>query len=165
MSESKRTTSSSLATMDSTDTQLEVFRILYPIFKDEIFKRREQMMQLTAVASTLLVLTLVILLPLANSMGTTPPTRWLTISSVGLFSASFSYFILQHAERHRMAKQQLIELERAIGLYENSWQGNVKVVFPQNWQTDWITDRSVSIYLTIIITLTALVICAMLIQG
>ncbi len=164
MSETKRTTSSHLAVIDSPDKQLEIFRILYPIFKDEIFKRREQMMQLTAFASTLLVLSLVALFPLTIWEGTPPSIRWLAISGVGLFSALFAYFILQHAERHRMAKKQLIELERAIGLYDNGWQPNEEALFPKNWQTDWTTDQSVSIYLTTLSTLTVLVICAILIQ-
>ncbi len=164
MSESKRTHYSRLATMESTDTQLEIFRVLYPIFKDEVFKRREHMIQLTAFASTLLFLSLVALLPLTIWEATPPSIRWLAISGVGLFSGLFAYFILQHAERHRMAKQQLIELERAIGLYDKGWQANKEALFPQNWQTDWATDRSVTMYLTILSALTLLVICAILIQ-
>ncbi len=164
MSETKQTNYLPLATMDSTDRQLEIFRLLYPIFKAEIFKRREQMIGLTAFASTLLVLSLVALLPLNIWEETPPSIGWLAISGVGLFSGLFAYFILQHAERHRMAKQQLIELERAIGLYDNDWQANKEALFPQNWQTDWATDRSVTMYLTILSALTVLVICAILIQ-
>ncbi len=164
MSKTKRTNDSRLTTMESTDKTLEIFRILYPIFKDEIFKRREQMIQLTAFASTLLVLSLVALLPLTIWEGTPPAIRWLAISGVGLFSGLFAYFIVQHSERHRMAKQQLIELERAIGLYDKGWQANEEALFPQNWQTDWTADRSVNIYLTILSALTVLVICAILIQ-
>lgn len=164
MSETKRIPLSRLTTMDSTDKQLEIFRILYPIFKDEIFKRREQMIRLTAFSSTLLVLTLVTLLPITPWETAHSLTLWLSISGVALFSALFAYFILQHAERHRMAKRQLIELEKDIGLYDNDWQTNKAARFPNNWQTDWITDQSVSIYLTILITLTILVICAMLIR-
>ena len=164
MSVSTRTTYSRLTTMEATDKQFEVFRVLYPIFKDEIFKRREQMMRLTGFSSTLLLLTLIVILPLPIWKGTPPATGWLVISGVGLFSGLFAYFILQHAERHRMAKQQLIELERAIGLYENGWQIHGESLFPKNWQTDWTKDRSVSTYLTILTGLTVLVMCAILIQ-
>lgn len=165
MSETERTTYSPLATMDSTDKQLEIFRILYPIFKDEIFKRREQMMRLTAFASTFLVLTLVTLLPITPWETAHFLTLWFAISGVGLFSALFAYFILQHAERHRMAKQQLIKLEKTFGLHENGWQLSGDALFPKNWQSDWTKDRSVSIYLTILTALTVLVICAMLSQA
>ena len=63
-----------------------------------------------------------------------------------------------------MAKQQLIELEKVLGLYENGWQLSGDALFPKNWQSDWTADRSVSIYLTILAALTALVICAMLVR-
>jgi len=147
-----------------TDEQVEVFRVLYPIFKDEVFQRREQMMRLTAFASAFLVMLLITMLALSPWPGATSPTRWFAISGVALFSGLFAYLILQHADRHRMAKQQLIELEKAFCLYENGWQLSGDALFPKNWQSDWTADRSVSIYLTILATLTALVICAMLVR-
>ena len=150
--------------VDLTDEQVEVFRVLYPIFKDEVFQRREQMMRLTAFASSFLVLLLITMLALSPWPEPTSPTQWFAISGVALFSGLFAYLILQHADRHRMAKQQLIELEKAFGLYENGWQLSGDALFPKNWQSDWTADRSVSIYLTILAALTALVICAMLVR-
>jgi hypothetical protein len=150
--------------VDLTDQQVEVFRMLYPIFKDEVFQRREQMMRLTAFASAFLVMLLITMLALSPFPGPTSPTRWFAISGVALFSGLFAYLILQHADRHRMAKQQLIELEKAFGLYKNGWQLNGDALFPKNWQSDWTADRSISIYLTILAALTALVICAMLVR-
>jgi hypothetical protein len=147
-----------------TDEQVEVFHVFYPIFKDEVFQRREQMMRLTAFASTFLVMLLITMLALSPWPEPTTPTRWFAISGVALFSGLFAYLILQHADRHRMAKQQLIELEKAFGLYETGWQLSGDALFPKHWQSDWTTDRSVSIYLTILAALTALVICAMLVR-
>jgi hypothetical protein len=155
---------SSGVNVDLTDEQVEVFRVLYPIFKDEVFQRREQMMRLTAFASGFLVMLLITMLALSPWPGPTSPTRWFAISGVALFSGLFAYLILQHADRHRMAKQQLIELEKVLGLYENGWQLSGDALFPKNWQSDWTADRSVSIYLTILAALTALVICAMLVR-
>ena len=148
-----------------TDEQLEVFRMLYPIFKDEVFRRREQMMRLTAFASAFLVLLLVTMVAVSPWSVPTSPTRWFAISGVALFSSLFVYFILQHADRHRMAKQQLIELEKVVGLYQDGWQLGGEALLPKNWQSDWTADRSVTIYLTILATLTALVICAMLVRA
>jgi len=156
---------SSGVNVDLTDEQVEVFRVLYPIFKDEVFQRREQMMRLTAFASGFLVMLLITMLALSPWPGPTSPTRWFAISGVALFSGLFAYLILQHADRHRMAKQQLIELEKVLGLYENDWQLSGDALFPKNWQSDWTADRSVSIYLTILAALTALVICAMLVRA
>ena len=50
---------------DLADEQVEVFRVLYPIFKDEVFQRREQMMRLTAFASAFLVMLLITILALS----------------------------------------------------------------------------------------------------
>lgn len=147
------------------DEQLEVFRMLYPIFKNEVFQRREQMMRLTAFACTFLVLWLVTMLAISPKSIPTSPTIWFAISGIALFSGLFAYFILQHANRHRMAKQQLIELEQSLGLYQGGWQPNGDALFPENWQSDWATDRSVTVYLTILTALTALVICAMLLRA
>ena len=149
--------------MEPTNTQLEIFRMMYPIFKDEVFKRRDQMMSLTAWASTLLIV--ILATQLAFVRGLTPPasTQWLTISGILLFSGLFAYLILQHASRHRMAKQQLIALEQTFGLYQEGWQKNGESLFPKSWQSDWTGDRSVTIYLVILSTLTALVICVILV--
>ena len=146
------------------DEQLEVFRMLYPIFKNEVFQRREQMIRLTAFACTFLVLLLVAMFAAGfprTAQGSL--TLCFAISGIALFSSLFAYFILQHADRHRMAKQQLIELEKDLGLYQDGWQPNGDALFPENWQSDWVTDRSVTIYLTILAALTTLVICAMLV--
>lgn len=147
------------------DRPLDVFRLLYPIFKDEVYRRREQMIQLTAFASAFLVLLLVIMVIVSSSPGLNTPTRWFAISGVALFSGLFAYLILQHADRHRMAKQQLIQLEQALGLYQCGWQPSGEAFFPKNWQSDWVADRSVTVYLTILAAFTALVICAMVAQA
>jgi len=151
--------------MDLRDEPMEVFRVLYPIFKNEVFQRREQMMRLTAFASTFLVLLLVTMLAVPPWSVPTPPTLWFALSGIALFSGLFAYLILQHADRHRMAKQQLIELEKELGLYQDGCQPNGDGLFPKNWQSDWTADQSVTIYLTILAALTALVICAILVQA
>lgn len=159
--ETKKMGPPSLAHAELSDKPLEIFRMLYPIFKEEVFQRREQMMRLTAFASAFLLLLLVIMLVVSSSPELNAPTRYFAISGVALFSALFAYLILQHADRHRMAKQQLIELEQALGLYQGGWQPSGEAFFPKNWQSDWVADRSVTVYLTILAALTALVICAM----
>lgn len=148
--------------MELTNTQLEIFQLMYPIFKDEVFRRRDQMMRLTAWASTLLVVILATKLAFFHGVTPPAPTQWLTISGILVFSGLFAYLILQHASRHRMAKQQLIALEQTVGLYQDGWKKNGEAIFPPSWQSDWTGDRSVTIYLVILSTLTALVICAIL---
>lgn len=143
--------------------QLEVFRVLYPLFKNEVLRRREYMSRLSAFYNTVLVL-LIMTIAMVSPGHPDFSMRWLAISGVVILSGFVTYLILEQATRHRMAKQQLIELERGIGLYQEGWIFSGKTAYPQHWQTDWLSDRSVATYLTILTVLTVLVICAMLIR-
>ena len=153
------------APVEFTDNQLDVFRVLYPLFKNEVFQRREHMMRLTAFAGTVLISIQIALFILPPGPTTTSPTSWFSISGVTVFSSLFAYLILQQADRHRMAKQQVIELEQSLGFYHQEWQLTGETLFPKNWQTDWTADRSVALYLAILATLTTLVICSMLVRN
>jgi hypothetical protein len=144
--------------------QLEIFRVLYPLFKDEVFRRREHMILLSVFHDAFMVLLLGTMLTVPPEHATDSSTRWLAISGLAVFSGFFAYLILQQADRHRMAKQQLIELEKGVGLYKEGWHFTEKSVYPEHWQTDWVEDRSVTVYLVILMSLTVLVICAMLIR-
>jgi hypothetical protein len=150
------------ANRELSQEQLEVFRVLYPLFKDEVLRRREYMSRLSAFHNTVLVLLLVMMVIFPGNADST--MRWLALFGVVILSGFVAYLILQQATRHRMAKQQLIELERGMGLYQEGWIFSGKTAYPQHWQTDWLADRSVATYLTILTILTALVICAMLIR-
>jgi hypothetical protein len=157
-------TDSHNSNMHLSQEQLEVFRVLYPIFKEEVFRRREHMIRLATFHNAFLVLLLVTILAVSPGHSPDFTTRWLAISGIAVFSGFFAYLILQQAARHRMAKQQLIELEKGVGLYQENWYLNGKTAYPENWQTDWAADRSVIIYLAVLTSLTALVMCAMLIR-
>ena len=144
-----------------TREQLEVFRVLYPIFKDEVYRRREQMMQLTAFTSALLLVILVALFGISTWTETKIRTPWFVISGVLLFSSLVAYLIRQHSNRHHMAKQKVIELEKNLALYEQGWQATGEALYPNNWQSDWAKDRSVNLYFSILAVLTLLVILTM----
>ncbi|MCA9454001.1 MAG: hypothetical protein KC584_15465 [Nitrospira sp.] len=143
--------------------QLETIRMLYPLFKNEVLRRRESMSRLSVFYNTILVFLIMIIAVI--SPGQPDFTmRWLTITGVVILSGFVVYLILQQATRHRMAKRQLIELERVMGLYQEGWMFSGKTTYPQHWQTDWLSDRSVATYLTILIVLTGLAIYTMLIR-
>lgn len=141
--------------------QWEVLRILYPWYKEEVFRRREQMMRLTAFASAFLVSVLLIM-AVAPSHFPHFTIRLFAMTGIALFSAVFIYLILQQRTRHRMAKQTLIEMERILGLYDEGLYLVGKTLYPEDWQTAWLSDRSVTVYVTVITALTALVIASVL---
>ena len=144
------------------EEQLEVLRVLYPWYKEEVFRRREQMMRLTAFASAFLVLLLVTIMAVSPSHTTNFTTRLFAITGIALFSAIFAYLILQQRDRHRVAKQTLIEMERVLGLYDEGLYLVGKALYPKDWQTAWLSDRSVTVYIAVIAALTALVIASVL---
>jgi len=144
--------------------QLEVLRILYPWYKEEVFRRREQMMRLTAFASAFLVLLLVTMVAVPSRPRPDFTVALFAITGVALFSAIFAYLILQQRTRHRMAKQALIEIERVLGLYDEGLYLVGKALYPEEWQTAWLGDKSVTIYLVVLAALTVLVIAAVLVR-
>lgn len=146
------------------EEQLVVLRVLYPWYKEEVFRRREQMMRLTAFASAFLVLLLVTILALATPHPVDLTVRIFAMTGTAIFSTLFVYLILQQRNRHRVAKQTLIEMERILGLYEEGLYLVGTALYPMDWQTAWLNDRSVTIYNTVIAALTVLVIAAMLIR-
>jgi hypothetical protein len=147
-----------------TDDQVEVLKVLYPWYKQEVFRRREQMMRLTAFASAFLVLLLVTMLAVPSRTRTDLTMAVFAISGVAIFSAIFAYLILQQRNRHRLAKQALIEIERVLGLYDEGLYLVGKALYPEDWQTAWLHDKSVTIYLAVLAVLTVLVIAAVLVR-
>lgn len=145
---------------------IDTLRLLYPLFKEEVFRRRVHMMALSGVACTVLIAILIFFPLFPQSHLGDSPFRWMATTGIILYSSLLSYLILQHADRHRMAKRQLIRLEQEAGLYLPHRTPNpTDPLYPQNWQTDWMSDTSVRIYLTCISCLTVLVVSMFLMLG
>lgn len=142
------------------EEQLEVFRVLYPWYKEEVFRRREHMMRLTAFGSAFLVLLLITILALAPPSPMDPTIKVFAVTGTALFSALFVYLILQQRDRHRLAKHTLVAMERVLGLYEEGRYLTDAAVYPEDWQTTWLSDRSVTVYVVVITVLTILVIAS-----
>jgi protein-S-isoprenylcysteine O-methyltransferase Ste14 len=142
----------------------EILKSLYPWFKEEVYRRRQQMIWLTTIA----VSTLFVLLFLVPALPPARPTHRalnvFVVTGVLLFAASVIYVIRQQRVRHQMAKRVLINLEQELGLYEKGRYLDDTSLYPQNWQTAWRGDRSEFIYYGSIVLLSALVICALLLR-
>src|SRR5437016_13966744 len=86
--------------------QHDQLKLLYPWYKEEVFRRRERMMWLTACTSGVLVLVLVIVLVFPMP-ATSTTTAVLVCLGVALFSGIMAYLIMQQRARHLMAKQEI----------------------------------------------------------
>ena len=142
--------------------QAEILKVLYPWYKEEVYRRREQMMRLTVFAGTVLMLILVALLLAPRDPSADPATVVFALTGIALFSSILAYLIMQQRDRHRLAKQTLIQIEQVLGLYDKGFYAAGKSLYPQDWQTAWRGDRSVSVYLTVLFALTVMVIAAIL---
>jgi len=137
---------------------------LYPWYKEEVFRRREQMMWLTASASAVLIL-LLVMVPAIPALATSSLiAKVVMCGGVSVFYGLMAYLILQQRARHRMAKQVLIEIEREMGLYEEGRYLPDAALYPKEWQTAWQDDWSVPIYLAVVFLLAGLVIAAVLLR-
>ena len=139
----------------------EELELLYPWYKEEVFRRRERMMWLTASASGVLVLVLVVV-QVFPAPASSPTTAVLVCLGVVLFAGLMAYLIVQQQTRRLMAKQVLINIERELGLYEKGRHLEDAALYPEEWQTAWKSDVSVAVYLAVLAGLTGLVMTAVL---
>lgn len=129
-----------------TDSLQQVLTTLYPLYKTEVYNRREQMMKCTAFGSIGLLAMLCALLLSPHRIALSPLDAILLAIASLVWSALFGGLILQHHYRHRLAKQVLIQLERALGFYEEGLFVDKQPLYPEQWKTAWLTDRSLILY-------------------
>jgi hypothetical protein len=140
----------------------QVLTVLYPLYKEEVYRRREQMMRLTALGSLGLVAMLFALL-LSPQMNRLTPFDTLLIGLASLiWCGLFCALILQQQYRHRMAKQILVQLEQALGFYEEGLFVENQALYPEGWKLAWLSDRTGTLYFTALCSLTGLLLLALL---
>ncbi|MDO9116872.1 MAG: hypothetical protein Q7U39_02850 [Nitrospira sp.] len=144
------------------DERHETVLRLYPIFKEEVYRRRDQMMRWTAIGAGSLVgiLSIVLLVPAAHSLS--PTSRRLLACATLLLALTYMGIIWQQHTRHRQAKQQLIKIEKTLGLFGELPSHHDSALYPEDWQNEWTRDRSLLQYLTILTFLTGIVLVAIL---
>lgn len=140
----------------------QVLTVLYPLYKEEVYKRREQMIRLTAFGSFGLIgmLFALLLSPIKTRLSS-PESLLLGVAAI-IWCGTFSGLILQQQYRHRLAKQILIHLERALGFYEDGLFIENQALYPTQWKTAWLGDRSGTFYLASLCTLTGIFLLALL---
>ncbi len=145
-----------------TEGTQQVLTVLYPLYKEEVYRRREQMMRLTAFGSLGLIAMLFALLlsPQKHRLGSFDT---LSIGAASLiWCGLFCALILQQQYRHRLAKQVLVQLEQALGFYEEGLVVEHQALYPESWKTAWLSDRTGTLYFTALCSLTGLLLLALL---
>jgi membrane associated rhomboid family serine protease len=140
----------------------QVLTVLYPLYKDEVYKRREQMMRLTAFgAFGLIAMVFSLLLSPIKSRLSSPEALLLGLAGL-IWCGLFCGLILQQRYRHRLAKQVLVQLEQALGFYEDGLFIEHQALYPAKWKTAWLSDRTVPVYLSSLCALTGIFLLALI---
>ena len=140
----------------------QTLTVLYPLYKTEVYHRREQMMRLTAFgAFALIAMTFALLLsPLKGRLS---PFEALILAFGSLiWCGLFCGLILQQQHRHKLAKQVLIQIEQALGFYEEGLFIEHQPLYPAKWKTAWLRDRTGLHYLISLCALTAIFLLALI---
>ena len=134
----------------SADPHQTTLLVLYPLFKEEVYRRREQILRWTATAagSLFAIVSGLLLIPEAGRLSA--GERMVLAGAILLLAGTFVSLILQQQQRHRQAKQTLIDLEQALGLYERDLFLHQRALYPDRWKTDWTYDPFTTISFALI---------------
>ena len=140
----------------------QILTVLYPLYKEEVYRRREQMMLLTAYGSLgLIAMLFALLLSPQKDRLTSFDILFVGLASL-IWCGLFCALILQQQYRHRQAKQVLVQLEQALGFYEEGLVVEHQTLYPEGWKTAWLSDRSSTLYFIVLCSLTGLFLLALL---
>ena len=145
-----------------TEGTQQVLTVLYPLYKEEVYRRREQMMRLTAFGSLgLIAMLFALLLSPQKDRLTGFDALVIGVASL-IWCGLFCALILQQQSRHRLAKQVLIQLEQALGFYEDGLFVENQSLYPEGWKTAWLGDRTAILYFASLWSLTGLFLLSLL---
>ena len=145
-----------------TETVQQILSVLYPLYKEEVYQRREQMMRLTVIGSLgLITMLFALLLSPYKDRLTFLGTSSIMLASV-VWCGLFCGLIVQQQYRHRQAKQVLVQLEQALGFYEDGLVEEHQALYPHGWKTAWQSDRTGILYFTSLCSLAVLFLLALL---
>ena len=145
-----------------TEGTQQILTVLYPLYKEEVYRRREQMMRLTALGALgLIAMLFAFLLSPQKDRLTSFDALFIGLASL-IWCGLFCILILQQRYRHRLAKQVLVQLEQALGFYEEGLVVEHQALYPERWKTAWLSDRTGTLYLSALGSLTALLLLALL---
>ncbi|MCZ6547321.1 MAG: hypothetical protein O6837_04285 [Deltaproteobacteria bacterium] len=137
--------------------KVEILKTLYPIFKREVFERRESIMRIATFGSGTLFAVLLLVTSRLLNFGR---LRWLAILGLVIFIAGLIDQIKQQKVRHTQAKQGLIEIEKALQFFQENAYLPGKSLYPLDWQSPPRKDWGMAISTLSLVGLTVLIILA-----
>ena len=118
----------------SDEEKINIFKVLYPLFKREVYDRRDQILKVSSLSSGFLF-TLIFLVSLIKLFGLSfKPYFYPLILGVLFFEMAICYHLYQHKSRHEEAKRMLISLEKEMGFFEEGVLEASKDFYPEKWK-------------------------------
>lgn len=114
-------------------TKVEVLKTLYPIFKKEVYERREQMTRISRFGMGLFLGMMILILVVPVEMGSNP-VKFFSSSGTAILAGLLVFQMWQHRKRHIMAKYAVIEIEKALFLFEPDIYLPGKGLYPDEWK-------------------------------
>ncbi len=131
---------------------LETLRLLYPIFKEEVYRRRAAMAQMSRrgifAFTTLSILSLFI----PENSPSPPIFKFLCAGSVALAMLLLIFQLIQEKSRHEKAKLQLIRLERGFGFFEEGRYLPKEQLYPSEWTQRPNFDQDLVVSIVALVT-------------
>jgi len=113
---------------------LETLHRLYPIFKEEVYRRRASMAQIARLGVFFNVAFSLMIALFSEKLPREMGFRYSSVVGVLLLALLLIYQIFQEKSRHEKAKLQLITLERSFGFFEAGKHLPNETLYPANWQ-------------------------------
>jgi len=113
-------------------TKVEVLKTLYPIFKKEVYERREQLTRISRFGISFYVGIIVLCFVFPVNVGS-PSLRLYSALAIFIFAGVLIYQMKQHQQRHIMAKHAVIEIEKALHLFEPGFYLSGTPLYPEEW--------------------------------
>jgi hypothetical protein len=109
----------------------DVLTTLCPMFKEEVYRRTARIGNITVFGSTALVGGMLWFATWAEDFGEVD--RLLCAAAVAVFVAALLYQVWREGARHAGAKDALIRVERALGLFEAGRHMPGAALYPEAW--------------------------------
>jgi len=136
---------------------------LYPIFKDEVYRRSARIGTTTIVGAGALLAGMLGFAVTSEAFARSE--RLFCAGGVGLFVAALLLQVSREASRHAQAKRALIRIERALGLFEAGRHLPDQSLYPQEWMTPPPPERATFPSYVLLGTLALLLVVEILISG
>ncbi len=109
----------------------DLLTTLCPMFKEEVYRRTARISNITMFGAAALVGGMLWYATWADEFGAVE--RLLCAAAVAIFIGALLYQVSREAARHAGAKEALIRIERALGLFEPGRHMPAAAIYPEAW--------------------------------